>query len=122
MRCGEVNWPLIYADRADKNLYIFSSRAAKIISWKANIADIPMRDAGCSAKRMMTERRALNIWRSAGVRLKSGAPLPQSDIPASLVEVGRRTFLTYPNYDAILEYNCAHLYALSVGMLADRLQ
>ncbi len=89
---------------------------------RTHIADIPLRDAGCSAKRMMTERRPLAIWRDAGVWLKSGAPLPESDLAASLVEVGGHSFLVYPNYDAILNYNCAHLYALSVGMLADRLQ
>src|ERR1043165_5328260 len=86
------------------------------------IADIPARDAGCSAKRLMTERRSLHVGRDAGVRLKSGAALPQSDVPASLVEVGGRSFLVYPNYETILDYNCAHLYALSVAMLADRLQ
>jgi membrane-bound lytic murein transglycosylase B len=86
------------------------------------IASIPLRDAGCSAKRLMTERRSLDLWREAGVLLQSGAPLPQSDIPASLVDVGGRSFLVYPNYETILDYNCAHLYALSVAMLADRLQ
>ena len=89
---------------------------------RARIGDIPVRDVGCSAKRQMTERRPLPIWREAGVRLKSGEPLPASDLPASLVEVSGRSFLVYPNYEAILDYNCAHLYALSVGMLADRLQ
>jgi membrane-bound lytic murein transglycosylase B len=53
---------------------------------------------------------------------KRRGALPASDIPAGLVETGGRTFLVYPNYDALLGYNCAHLYALSVGMLADRLQ
>jgi membrane-bound lytic murein transglycosylase B len=38
------------------------------------------------------------------------------------VEVGGHSFLVYPNYETILDYNCAQLYALSVGMLADRLQ
>jgi len=89
---------------------------------RERISDIPKRDVGCSAKRQMTERRPLPIWREAGVRLKTGAPLPDSDLPASLVDVGGRSFLVYPNYEAILDYNCAHLYALSVGMLADRLQ
>src|SRR5258705_7318515 len=89
---------------------------------RAQVADIPKRDAGCSAKRLMTERRPLPVWRDAGVQLKSGAPLPVSDIPASLVDVGGRSFLVYPNYERFLDYNCAHLYALSVGMLADRLQ
>ena len=89
---------------------------------RAAIASIPMRDAGCSAKRMMTERRPLGIWREAGVRLKSGAVLPTSDLAASLVDVGGHSFLVYPNYETILDYNCAHLYALSVAMLGDRLQ
>ena len=89
---------------------------------RKRIADIPTRDIGCTAKRQMTERRPLPIWRDAGVRLKSGAPLPVSDLPASLVEVSGRSFLVYPNYETILDYNCAHLYALSVGMLADRLE
>ena len=89
---------------------------------REKIASIPMRDAGCSAKRAMTERRPLGIWSEAGVRLKSGARLPESDIPASLIEIGGHSFLVYPNYETILDYNCAHLYALSVAMLADRLQ
>jgi membrane-bound lytic murein transglycosylase B len=88
---------------------------------RGRIEDIPMRDAGCSAKRLMTERRPLRIWREAGVRLKSGGALPVADIPASLIDIGNRSFLVYPNYETILDYNCAHLYALSVGMLADRL-
>src|SRR5262245_50717559 len=89
---------------------------------RERIADIPRRDVGCSAKRQMTERRPLPVWHEAGVRLKTGAPLPASELPASLVDIGGRSFLVYPNYEAILDYNCAHLYALSVGMLADRLQ
>jgi len=89
---------------------------------RQHIEDIPKRDVGCSAKRQMTERRPLPVWREAGVRLKAGGPLPASELPASLVDVGGRSFLVYPNYEAILDYNCAHLYALSVGMLADRIQ
>jgi membrane-bound lytic murein transglycosylase B len=89
---------------------------------RKRIADIPIRDVGCSAKRKMTERRPLPMWSESGVRLKTGGPLPAADLPASLVEVNSHSFLVYPNYESILDYNCAHLYALSVGMLADRLQ
>jgi membrane-bound lytic murein transglycosylase B len=89
---------------------------------REKIADIPMRTTGCSAVRMMTEQRPLATWREAGVLQKSGALLPKADIAASLVETGGHSFLVYPNYEAILGYNCAHLYALSVTMLADRLQ
>jgi membrane-bound lytic murein transglycosylase B len=41
---------------------------------------------------------------------------------AGLVDVGERAFLVYENYDALLRYNCAHHYALSVAMLAERLR
>ncbi len=89
----------------------------------ARIADaIPKRTMGCYAERNMTERRPLGEWTTLGVTLANGAPLPRADMPAGLVDVGERAFLVYPNYDAILAYNCAHYYALSVALLADRLR
>jgi membrane-bound lytic murein transglycosylase B len=83
---------------------------------------IPKRTQGCYAERNMTERRPLAEWRTLGVTLVNGRPLPQADLSAGLVDVGERKFLVYPNYDAILAYNCAHYYALSVVLLGDRLQ
>ena len=55
------------------------------------------------------------------MRLPGNTPLPAADVGASLVRAGSRSFLVYRNYDAILAYNCAHAYALSVGLLADRI-
>lgn len=83
---------------------------------------IPKRSEGCYAIRNMTERRPLDEWQKLGVRLVGGKPLPRAAIPAGLVDVGERTFLVYPNYDAILAYNCAHYYALTVALLSDRLR
>jgi membrane-bound lytic murein transglycosylase B len=83
---------------------------------------IPKRAQGCYAERNMTERRPLTEWRTLGVTLADGRALPRADLPAGLVDVGERKFLVYPNYDAILAYNCAHYYALSVVLLGDRLQ
>jgi membrane-bound lytic murein transglycosylase B len=80
---------------------------------------IPKRPEGCYAVRNMTERRPLAEWRELGVRRADGGPLPTADIAAGLVDVGERTFLVYPNYDAILGYNCAHYYALTVALLAN---
>jgi membrane-bound lytic murein transglycosylase B len=51
----------------------------------------------------------------------SGRRLPAGDINASIVRAGRRQFLVYPNYQAILSYNCVHAYGLSVALLSDRL-
>ena len=85
-------------------------------------ADVPRRTEGCYAIRNMTTRVPLSQWRRLGVTRLDGGPLPQADVEAGLVDVGERTFLVYPNYDAILGYNCAHYYALTVALLADRLR
>ena len=85
-------------------------------------AEVPQRTDGCFAKRNMTERRPLTEWQKLGVRLKDGKPLPRASIDAGLVETDDRSFLVYDNYDAILEYNCAHYYALTGGLLSDQLK
>lgn len=82
---------------------------------------IPRREAGCRARRLMTEPRPLTEWRKMGLRTMGGALVPALEMPASMVVAGSRTFLLYDNYEALLGYNCAHSYALSVGLLADRL-
>jgi membrane-bound lytic murein transglycosylase B len=85
-------------------------------------AAVPLRLAGpCRAARDMTEARPLSTWRDLGVTLRSGARLPAIDLPASLVRVDTHTFLVYGNYEALLAYNCAHTYALSIGILSDRI-
>ena len=83
---------------------------------------VPKRKEGCYAIRNMTERRPLAEWQSLGVRRPDGSALPKIDRSAALVDVGRRKFLVYRNYDAILGYNCAHYYALTVALIADRLR
>jgi membrane-bound lytic murein transglycosylase B len=82
---------------------------------------VSLRTSGCDASRQLTERLPLQRWDEMGVRLLGNKPLPKADIAASLLTAGSRHFLVYPNYDAILAYNCAHSYALSVGILADRI-
>ena len=85
-------------------------------------AAVPMRLTGaCQAVRDMTEARPLSTWRELGVTQKNGTALPRADIAASLVRADTRRFLVYGNYEALLGYNCAHTYALSVAFLADRI-
>ena len=85
--------------------------------------EVKMRTEGCYAIRNMTERRKLSEWTKFGVRRANGKPLPTANLNASLVTTGdQRTFLVYQNYESLLGYNCAHYYALSVALLADRLQ
>ena len=69
----------------------------------------------------MTHAVPLARWQALGVRSLDGSALPAIERDASLVHNGRRSFLVYDNYEALLGYNCAHTYALSVALLADRI-
>ncbi len=81
----------------------------------------PQRTQGCEAVRQMSQRLPLARWSALGVTRPGGAALPQADLDASLVRTETRVFLVYSTYEALLAYNCAHTYALSVAMLADRI-
>lgn len=76
----------------------------------------------CSVLRRHTVQLPVNEWQMHGVRQVSGADLPTAEIPASIVfpdGAEGKAFLTYPNFRAILRYNCANNYALAVATLAD---
>ena len=60
-------------------------------------------------------------WRELGVLAIDGTKLPAADLPASLVRGQQRNFLVYQNYQAIIEYNCSNAYAVSVGLIADKI-
>ncbi len=47
--------------------------------------------------------------------------LPKSSFDASLLKIGDRAWLVTANYEALLAYNCAHTYALSVATLASKI-
>ena len=79
----------------------------------------PFQTEGCLARRQMTVPMPVTEWKKIGVSSRTGAPLPDASINASLVSGGKRHFLVYSNYQALLEYNCVNAYALSVGLLAD---
>jgi membrane-bound lytic murein transglycosylase B len=67
------------------------------------------------------EVHASKEWEALGVRLPNGGALSAADPDASLVSGATRHFLVYRNYDALLEYNCSHSYAISVGLLANQI-
>ena len=72
-----------------------------------------------------TDRFPLARWQELGIRRLNGDDLPTRDFSASMVRpagAGGPAFLTYANYRTILRYNCSNYYAISVGMLANRLR
>jgi membrane-bound lytic murein transglycosylase B len=86
------------------------------------IPELPRRDEGCRAVRQMTPARPLAEWNRMGLRTTADSPLPKVELDASLLQAGSRTYLVYRNYEALLGYNCAHTYALSVALLAGQLR
>jgi membrane-bound lytic murein transglycosylase B len=82
---------------------------------------VERRAGSCQATRNMTVALPLGEWSRLGVRAVNGTALPTGPISAALVSGATRHFLVYSNYDALLSYNCAHAYAISVALLADRL-
>jgi len=79
--------------------------------------------SGCRAH--TSQSKNLADWQALGVRRADGADLPTRDLDAVLVLPGGASgpaFLVYRNYAAIMGYNCAHLYALTVGVLSDRIR
>jgi membrane-bound lytic murein transglycosylase B len=82
---------------------------------------VGMRVEGCRAEREMTHPVPLARWQALGVRTIAGSALPRTKLDASLIHTGKRAFLVYGNYESLLEYNCAHSYALAVAMLSERI-
>jgi membrane-bound lytic murein transglycosylase B len=83
------------------------------------VNDIERRSGSCQATRDMTVALPVARWRELGVRTMAGDALPDDTPSAALVTGESLAFLVYRNYDALLDYNCAHSYAIGVGLLAD---
>lgn len=80
--------------------------------------------AGFSAGRDSREdRRPLAAWMGLGITRADGTAFSRPDAPGAVVmpdgAVGE-AYMVYANWDVIRLYNRSDLYALSVGVLADR--
>lgn len=84
----------------------------------------PSRRAAPGCRATTYSEKPLSEWQGLGVRRIGGRDLPVRDLKAALVlpdgEKGD-AYLVYRNYAAIMAYNCAHLYAVTVGTLGDRI-
>ncbi len=68
--------------------------------------------------------RPLAEWSADGLRRTDGRPLPAADVDAMLlVPAGADgpAFLVYRNFEVIMRWNRSESYAISVGLLADRI-
>ncbi|WGF89653.1 lytic murein transglycosylase [Marinivivus vitaminiproducens] len=72
----------------------------------------------------LSTRRALPEWQRLGVRTTERASLPAVDIDASVVQPDPDgdAFLVYDNFRSVMVWNRSTYFALSVGLLADRIR
>ena len=81
--------------------------------------EVEKRQGTCRATRSMTVALPAATWKTLGVRTATGEPLPENAPAGALVSGDTRAFLVNHNYDALIDYNCSHAYAISVALLAD---
>ena len=69
------------------------------------------------------DRRTLDEWTRLGVTRPDGTRFSRPDLAGGVVMpdgVGGEAYMTYGNFAVIRRYNPSDLYALSIGLLADR--
>lgn len=88
--------------------------------WGWEVA-LPQGYEGPSGRR---SREPLDAWRKRGLRRIDGKRIEGEERAALLLPAGVRgpAFLVTPNFEAIVSYNNAVAYALSIAHLADRLR
>jgi membrane-bound lytic murein transglycosylase B len=98
-----------------REVKVSTEQASRIAS------EVGHRTSSCQATREMTASQPVEAWKKLGLRTATGGGLPSTLGETSMVSGTSRHFLVTANYDALLEYNCAHAYAISVGLLADKI-
>jgi len=94
---------------------------------KSLIAEVKVDDPknGCRALNSHSKKLSLSQWNDLGVRRLNTEELPHVSLSATLSTpdgAQGEAFLTYNNFRTILRYNCANSYAITVGLLSDKLK
>ena len=119
-----------YLTSIDKNPWLQNSTWGREVTPPANIKDIysslqQNNPKGCGAVKKRSVAKSLPEWSKLGFSSLNGAPLPiRADLEARLIApdgFDGRMFLVYPNYKNLLYYNCSSYYAISVGLLSDKI-
>ena len=119
-----------YLTSINKNPWSIDSTWGREVIPPDNIADLlqslKQKDPkGCGAVKRRSVPKSLPEWSALGFKDLNGNNLPnRSDLEARLISpdgLNGRFFLVYPNYKNILYYNCSSYYALSIGLLSDKI-
>lgn len=94
---------------------------ASLLAAEANTVAAP---ANCRRYSRIGPWRDLQNWQAMGLRRSDGSDLPARSLPAALLladpEDGEG-YLVYSNFCAIMAFNPAQKYALSIGLLSERI-
>ncbi len=74
---------------------------------------------------VLNQKKTVNEWAALGVTLADGKTLPKSELSGAIIlpqGYAGPAFLVYRNFEVIMTWNRSINYALSVALLADRLQ
>ena len=85
------------------------------------------REKGCLAIKKLSKKIPLSKFREMNFQKLNGQKVDNLGIDSYLVRMGReendfRYSIVYNNYLNILSYNCSNYYALSVGLLSDKIK
>jgi len=74
----------------------------------------------------ITSEKPLTEWKKLGLHNADGDALPNANIQASLIMVGKDSdavpYLIYGNYKSLLEWNRSRFFATAIGTLADEIE
>ncbi len=69
-------------------------------------------------------KKLLSEWQDLGIRKHNGNNLPKIKLSARLIKPDKndyKIFLVYDNFDTLLKWNRSNFFALSVGILSDKI-
>jgi len=119
-----------YLTSLDKNPWYIDSTWGREVLPPINIESIyksfeQVNPKGCGAVKKRSQPKTLLEWNNLGFTNIDGGSLPlRNDLEARLIMpdgLDGRMFIVYPNYKNILYYNCSSYYAVSVGLLSDKI-
>ena len=119
-----------YLTSIDKNPWSNDSTWGREVLPPKNIENIynsfkQINPKGCGAVKRRSVPKSLTEWSQLGFKSINNKTLPKrEDLEARLIApdgVNGRMFLVYPNYKNILYYNCSSYYAVSIGLLSDKI-
>ena len=119
-----------YLTSIDKNPWLKDSTWGREVIYPENISTFfdslkQINPKGCGAVKRRSIAKSLPEWSELGFTDINANKLPdRGNLEARLVApdgIQGRLFLVYPNYKNILYYNCSSYYAISIGLLSDKI-